>query len=330
MDSPNPFVSVILPFYNAPFLKESIESILNQTYTNFELILIDNGSSDESTEIAKSYTKVLNVRILNEPKRGVVFAANCGLKHAKGELIARMDADDISDSCRLENQVRLFEKNPMLGMVSGKVKYLGPEQNEGFIEYVNWLNSIQTPEEIHLNQFVEFPIANPSMMIRKKLFDEYGYYKEGDFPEDYEFFLRLQAGNVQMAKADQPVIAWRDTETRLTRSDNRYSQDSFFRIKAKYLAKWLRANNPNHPEVYIWGAGRLSRRRSDYLLKEGIEVRKYIDLKESSQVLHYESLPESSKAFIVSYVGNRGARSEIRTFLNEKGFIEGLNYIMAS
>ncbi len=329
MDDHHPLVSVILPFYNAPFLQDAIESILHQSYPNFELILIDNGSTDSSSEIAKKYMDHPKVKLKNEARRGVVFAVNKGIELSEGHFIARMDADDISAPNRLRVQIEHLQKNPTVGVVSGLIEYNGPESNQGFKQYVDWLNSIVTHEDIYLNQFVEFPLANPSLMFRKEIFDAEAY-REGDFPEDYELFLRLQSMRIGMSKVDEYILSWRDSDTRLTRTDPRYDQDAFFRIKAKYLAKWLALNNPKHPNIYLWGAGRLSRRRSDYLLKEGIEVIKYIDLKQSDQVLHFEFIPDPSKAFIVSYVANRGARAKIRTFLNQKGFKEGSNFIMAS
>lgn len=322
-------VSVVLPFYNAPHLKEAIESILQQTYSNFELILIDNGSTDNSSKIANEYIKHPKVQIVQEPRRGVVYAANTGIELCKGDFIARMDADDISKPDRLENQVNHLLGDKSVDIVSGLVEYSGLDANEGFIHYVNWLNTLVSAEDIYLNQFVEYPLANPTLMFRRKVFNN-GMYEEGDFPEDYEFFLRLQSAKIKMVKVNSVVLSWRDSETRLTRTDPRYSQDSFFRVKAKYLAKWLAMKNPHHPKVYLWGAGRLSRRRSEYLLAEGIELVKYIDLKETDQVLHYQSLPTTSDAFIISYVANRNASSQIRTFLNQKGFREGINFIMAS
>ncbi|MEO9484852.1 MAG: glycosyltransferase [Ekhidna sp.] len=330
MDDFQPLVSVVLPFYNAPHLQEAIESILDQTYANFELLLIDNGSFDHSAEVAQTYARHAKVRLLNEPEKGVVFAANKGIAQANGDLIARMDADDISNPERLERQVEMFRNKPALSVVSGLVEYLGSPQNEGFLTYVDWLNSVKTTTDIWFNQFVEFPLANPSLMIRKEVFTQYGGYQEGDFPEDYEFFLRLQCAGVEMDKVDEVVLSWRDIPSRLTRTDSRYSQDAFFKVKAKYLALWLSAHNAFHPDIFIWGAGRLSRRRSEYLLNEGVNVVKYIDLKESDRVLHYTSIPAPSEAFVVSYVGNRGVRSKIRNFLDQQGYKEGANYIMAS
>ncbi len=330
MASTNPLVSVIIPFFNAPFLKEAIESILSQSFTDFELLLVDNASTDQSVQVGKSYASHPKVWLLEESRQGVVFAMNTGIQAARGQYIARMDADDISLPDRLKWQVDKLQSDSSLGVVSGLVEYVGEESNEGFIHYVDWLNSIQTNADIYLNQFVEFPMANPSKMFRKSVFDEYGMYREGDFPEDYEFFLRLQSHGVRMEKVTQPVLKWRDSSTRLTRTDPRYSQDAFFRIKAKYLTCWLQKKNPHHPNIFIWGAGRLSRRRSDYLLSEGINVLSYIDLKKSKKTIHFSELPDPGSCFVVSYVANRGAREEIRSFLNERGFKEGIDYILAS
>ncbi|WP_425391365.1 glycosyltransferase [Ekhidna sp.] len=325
-----PLVSVILPFRNAHYLSEAIQSILDQTYRHFELILVDNNDSNSSNSLDQHFHDHPQIRYLREPHKGVVHAFNAGLKASKGSLIARMDADDVSDKFRLEYQVEWLLSNPEMGVVSGHVEYLGSDKNEGFIHYVDWLNAIQSFDEIRINQFVEFPLVNPSLMIRKALFDLYGSYREGDFPEDYEFFLRLMAEEVKMGKVSHPVLKWRDSPGRLTRTDDRYSQDAFFLIKAKYLTKWLKAHNPFHPTIYLWGAGRLSRRRSDYLLNEGIEAAQYIDVKEGGRTLHYKSIPSKDEAFIVSYVANRGARDEIRSYLVEKGYQEEVNFIIAS
>lgn len=330
MNDLQPLVSVILPFYNAPYLGEAIESILNQSYSNFELILIDNGSTDQSVQIAQSYNNHTKVKLISENNRGVVFATNTGIDHSKGDFVARMDADDIAHPERLYLQANALLKDQDIGVISGLVEYLGSKENQGFIYYVDWLNSIQSPDDIHLNQFVEFPLANPTLMFRRAVLDEIGSYQEGDFPEDYELFLRLIDHGVSMRKVDHVVLTWRDTPNRLTRTDKRYSTDAFFRIKAEYLTKWLKANNPFHPQVYVWGAGRLSRRRSDYLKVNGIDIVKYIDLKESDGVIHYKSMPKPSEAFVISFVANRGARAEIKEFLNQSGYIEGTNYIIAS
>lgn len=209
MGDDSSLVSVVLPFYNAPHLNEAIESVLAQSYSNFELLLVDNGSTDHSKSLAEKYACDQRVKLLNEPKRGVVHAANKGMSFANGNYIARMDADDIAYPERLELQVRELDSNPHIGMVSGMVDYHGEETNEGFRLYVDWVNTICSSEQIQLNQFVELPLVNPSIMFRKALLEQFGGYEEGDFPEDYEWFLRLLREGVGMCKVKKTVIKWR-------------------------------------------------------------------------------------------------------------------------
>lgn len=323
-------VSVILPFYNAPFLKDAIESLINQQYDSYEIILVDNGSTDHSKKIAHSFKDHPKIILLNEPRKGVVHASLAGFKQSKGSFIARMDADDICHVDRLKDQVAFLQNRRDIDLVSSLVEYLGPKENRGFQEYVKWLNSVSSPSHIALNQFVEFPIANPSIMFRRSLIETYGFYRSGSFPEDYEWFLRLQEQGIQMAKVEKHLLQWRDSENRLTRTDDKYSQQAFFKIKSQYLARWLSAHNPMHPNIVVWGGGRVSRRRSEHLVDKGINITHYIDVKESANTRLYTNLPSKEEAFVVSYVRNRGAREEIREYLHEHGYQEGIHFIMAS
>ena len=328
----NPLVSVVLPFFNAPFLGRAIQSILDQTFTNFELILVNNASTDESVAVAHSFAdNDPRVKLVEESQQGVVFAANKGIKVAKGTFIMRMDADDYSYPERMAQQVQVLLSNQETGVVSGLIEYETEEEwGEGFGRYVDWVNSVRTSEEIALNQFVEFPVVNPSLMIRRELFEQHGYFRMGAFPEDYELFLRLQAAGVRMEKVEQLVLQWFDSKARLTRNDPTYSQEAFFKVKAGYLAKWLAKYNPLHPKVLVWGAGRVSRRRSDLLKGHGIEIVSYIDVADLPNAIHYTQIPSASTCFVVSYVNNRGAREEIRDFLKAKEYIEGFHFILAS
>ncbi len=329
-----PKVSVILPFYNSEnTLEKSIQSIVNQSFIDLELILIDNASDDDGLEISRKWTENdSRIKLYNEKKKGVVFAANLGLEKAKGKYIARMDADDVSLPNRIERQVQVLEKNHEIGLVSGLVKYTGDEANEGFSHYVNWSNGIIKCDDIYKNQFVEYPLVNPSIMFKRELYERFGGYMDGDFPEDYEFFLRLQMKETKMTKVDSPVLEWSDLPTRLSRTDERYSQEAFFKIKAKYLAQWLEKHNPNHPEVIVWGGGKLAKKRSTYLKDYGIRIGSFIDVKKSKHPssIYYKDIHSFKNSFILSFVTNRGARKHIRNFLNQNGFQETINYLICA
>jgi len=325
-------ISVILPFLNSEnTLAASIESILSQTFDAFELILVDNDSEDESYDIAASLAAKDNrINLLSETRRGIVHALNTGIERAQAKYIARMDADDYSLPERLEAQFKYLEENPDTGLVACSVRYKGNEkQNNGFLEYVKWNNRILSYEDIMLNRFVESPIVHPSVMFRKELTDKYGTYRQGDFPEDYELWLRFLHHGVKMYKLSDVLLEWSDSETRLTRIDNRYHTLAFFETKTIYLYDWLKENNRFFPEVVVWGAGRLSRERFTLLQDLGIQPKFFIDLRANPdrRVIEYKLTPPAGNHFIVSYVANRDAREKIKEFLTNLGYIEGKDFI---
>ncbi len=329
-------VSVILPYYNAELtLQRAIQSILDQTFRDFELILIDNNSTDLSNDIARSAKDDDRVRLYLEPRQGVVHAANRGLIESRGELIARMDADDWSYPARLQKQVELLSDDTSLGIVSGMVVYDGDSSNIGFIRYLEWVNKVIEPNDIWLNQFVEFPIVNPSIMFRSELINKFGGYMEGNFPEDYEFFLRLQQAQIRMKKLNIPVIKWNDRVGRLTRTHPCYSEEAFENVRSTYLAQWLKENNPYFPDIWIWGSGKKARNRGKKLTLEGVQIKGFIEVSDKHKsdnlpIIHFEELPKEVDRFIVSYVANWGARIKIKDFLTRIGWKEGVDFILAA
>ena len=179
-------VSVVMPVFNGEkFLKIAIESILNQTYTDFELIIISDGSTDRSVEIIKSYQDN-RVRFLeNEENKGIFYTRNRLLEEAKGKYVAILDCDDYAETTRLEKQVRFLDKNEEFGLVGSWVTLIDRENR---IKEV-W-NLEHRPERIpskllFLNQF-----AQSSVMMRKE-FAELKYREEIPLAEDYDLWVRI-------------------------------------------------------------------------------------------------------------------------------------------
>jgi len=332
-----PKVTVVLPFFNAgKTLFRAAESILGQEFAHWECILVDNNSTDGSREIALSLErKDSRFRLISEKRQGVMFASNRGYKSAIGEYIARMDADDVARPERLGLQFDFLNQNPAYGAVAGLVEHVGdPETTGGFRRFVEWNNSVVSYEEIYNRRFIEAPIVNPTAMWRRQTMDRFGPYRSGDFPEDYEMWLRWLDGGVKIAKVPRVVLDWYDSEERLTRTDPIYSDRAFYEIKSRYLAKWLSENNAHHPGVWIWGASRISRRRAKILEEKGVRIDAFIDTKKSRQldreVIYYEDLPPAGKGFILTYIRQMNNREKIQTFLEERGYVEGKDYLLVS
>lgn len=182
-----PKISVIMPVYNAaPFLKESIESILNQTYKDFEFLIFNDGSTDNSMEIIESF-KDPRIKFFNSSKNyGLIKHLNEGIKLANGEYIARMDADDISRPRRFEKQVEFLDQNKEYGICGGNLMIIKPSGKKYY-----WLYP-KEDEEIRVRQFFNVGFAHPTVMIRKILFEKTELYNQDYYSaEDYDLWFRL-------------------------------------------------------------------------------------------------------------------------------------------
>ncbi|MFO8236612.1 MAG: glycosyltransferase [Bacteroidales bacterium] len=333
----NPLISVILPFFNAgKSLSRSIASIAHQTYENIEIILINNNSTDDSLSIAYGWVKKDDrIRIINEPRQGVAFASNAGSKEAKGTYIARMDADDETLPDRLKIQADFLEKNPDIDAVGGLVEYTGKvAKNEGMKKYVDWANKIITAGEIKINRFIDLPVINPTAMWRKEAEKKYGLFVHGDFPEDYEMWLRWMAQGANIAKVNHIILKWHDSENRLTRTNPSYRDEAFYMVKTKYLYSWLQKRNPLYPSVNVWGASKISRKRAKMLENLGINIDNYIDIKKTRQIdtniIYHKDIPPPGKMFILVYVRQWNAKKQIKQFLQSRGYSEGKDYLFIS
>lgn len=327
-------VSVVMPVYNAEAtVFQTLESLRAQTFQSLETIVVNDGSTDSTLEILRDQPEI---KLLDHSHRGIVPALNDGLAAASGEYIARMDADDLCHPERIEKQAAFLDAFPELGMVGCRVGFGGDrEKQAGYAAHVDWINGLIAPDDIALNRFVESPFAHPSVMFRRDLFEQFGAYRDGPFPEDYELWLRWMASGVKVGKVDEELVVWNDPPDRLSRTDARYSIDAFYETKAKYLFQWLEQNNPRHPEVIVWGAGRVTRRRTAILERYGMRIAQYIDIRKrqlncGTPVILPGEIPDPGSCFILPMVGKRGAREQIRAGLHQRGFAEGENCIFAA
>ncbi|WP_027177938.1 glycosyltransferase family 2 protein [Maridesulfovibrio bastinii] len=337
----SPVVSVTMPCYNcAETVGTAVESILNQSFEDFELVAVDDGSTDSTASVLKGYAeKDSRIRPVFIEHRGVVGAANAALSASSGRFVARMDADDYSLPDRLACQVDFLNKNPEIGLTACLVNFGGDrKKNFGYACYVDWINTLVTHEEISLHRFVEFPFANPSIMMRRELLDKYGAFREGDFPEDYELVLRFLESGVRMEKVRKELFVWNDPPGRLSRNHPKYSVDSFYRIKSEYLYRWLESGNALHPEVIVLGSSRLDRKRASILENYGVNIKAYVDINpdkigkvvSGKPVISLEDIPKPGKCFLLSYVATRGARDKVASFLNGKGYAMGRDYLLVA
>ena len=181
-----PKISVIMPVYNGEkYLKEAINSILDQTCSDFELLLIDDASSDKTGDIINSYDDNRIIYIKNEQNLGLIKTLNKGLGLARGEFIARMDQDDISHPERFEKQLALLAGNPEIGVCGTWFTFFGDAVKERTIQHP------ENNENIKIHLLGYCTLGHPTIMLRKEVVLNLRYDEDYQSAEDYEFWTRL-------------------------------------------------------------------------------------------------------------------------------------------
>jgi len=337
-----PTVSVLLPARNASaHLPLALESLLAQTLPDYEILAVDDHSDDggRTRQLLEAYAaRDARVRVLRGPEPGIAHALNHAAAQARGRYLARMDADDCCHPRRLEFQARLLDVRPEVDVCGCRVAFGGdPVASPGYARHVEWVNGLESHEAMALERFRDAPLAHPSAVFRATSFRRLGGYRQGPFPEDHELWLRWLEAGARLAKHPDTLLTWNDPPGRLSRSDPRYAPEAFHAMKAAYLARWLAANNPCHPEVYVAGAGRVTRRRAACLAAHGVRFLAYLDLdpakiggsRQGVPVLPYHEAPRPGEGFVVSYVSQPGAGEAVSRTLSSLGLVHGRDYLLA-
>lgn len=324
-----------MPVHNGGvYLRAALDSILAQSLADFELLIVDDHSDDGA--IAGLSLQDPRIRLLASEGRGVSHAFNTGLSAARGAYVARMDADDIALPERFQRQLDYLQCHPRVDICGGCVEIFPPERVAGGNRrYQEWLNSCLEPSHIRRELFVESPIPNPTAFFRRAAINRLGGYADPDWPEDYDLFLRADALGMQMGKPPEPVLRWREHDSRLTRTDPRYSIESFQRAKAHCLARGRLAGAS---EVVLWGAGPGGRLFHDLLQREGVAVSGFLDVhprriggeKRGLPVWPVEHISNLEGRFVLVAVGAAGAREKIRRFMQQHRWVEGEQYLFVA
>ena len=221
-------VSWLIPVRDDPRLIDALRSIAPELGPDDEVIVVDDGSAvpvdaEIGAEIGKRHD-IPEVIVLRQGRDGIVAALNRGLERAGGAYIARMDADDLVLPGRIAAQLAAFTADDVA--VAGRVRTDAPQMQA----YVRWVNHNDPMAE----RLIESPLIHPASLLRASAVRKIGGYRRGDFPEDYDLFLRL-ADVGRLARVPQEVLFWRDGPARLTRTDARYASPAAVGLKQRWL-----------------------------------------------------------------------------------------------
>jgi glycosyltransferase involved in cell wall biosynthesis len=325
---------VLLPCRDtAEHLPQAIRSLRLQTFRDFEVVAVDDGSTDETGELLERWAaRDPRVRVVHTARSGLAEALKAGSALCRGELLARADADDVAHPRRFAQQIEWLDARPDVSAVGTHVRYFPWEHvGWGARRYQSWLNELSEPETLARDIFIECPIAHPTLMIRRSAFEDVGGYRVNGWPEDYDLVLRLHLAGARLANVPHVLHFWREGEARASRNDRRYSADAFRRCKIHYLRRSLLSGRDS---VTIWGAGRVGKAFARALAGEGVRVRRFFDIdpRKIGREVHGAPVLDASRvapgrdAYLLVAVGAAGARQLIRERLAAAGFRELEDY----
>ena len=339
-------ISVLLPFRDAEAtLAEAMSSVLDDLSADDELVSIDDGSSDASAAIASAIAE-RDARVVLTSSggtaaiaAGIANALNRGVEAASGDLLGRMDADDVSLRGRFAAERELLESDARLAAVGVQVEPF-PAPGAGMQRYLAWQNSLVTPSDHAGAIFVEAPLCHPTALIRRSALEHVGGFRELAWPQDYDLWLRLDAAGFALAKVPRVLFRWRIHAGSVTWTNPKNSRARFLEARAWFLAERLRALG-RATTFAVWGAGQTGRRLARALEAHALRPVAFVDIDPAkvgrrAREVAIEGADEgmararTGEWLLVVAVGEAGARDVVRHRLLAAGLIEGVAFVCAA
>ncbi len=323
-----PEISVLMSVYNGEeFIQESIDSILEQTFNDFELIIINDASTDKTEEIIEQYDDN-RIKLFNfSENRGVGAALNFGLSMVQGKYIAKADADDIYDSDRLLKQKHYLDINEDITLVGSLIKYFPHNKDVKKSDQYKFIKSVQ---EIQHNKFTKWQeitekiywyccITHSTIMARSEIIKKIGY-EDMRLGEDYKLFYDLNKQGYKMANLQEVLSMIRVSKVSLSTN-----KDLIYR--ALYNIKKEEINNLfSSGKVYIWGAGSFGKNAFKIFKKENLDIYGFIDsnpnlwgFKLINRKIYSTDILERSKRIKV-IIASQPGKFEIVKYLRNLGY----------
>lgn len=236
-----PSLSILIPVYKtAPFLHEAMDSLLSQTFTDYELIVLNDCSPDNAEEILDTYDDPRIIRYMGEKNVGLANVLNVGISMARGKYIARMDSDDISLPNRLQVQMEYLERHPEIDLVSVGMQLFGAKEEV-------WIRE-QDPEKVKINALFHSPVLHASSVWRKDSFERHGLrFRQEMVPaEDYDLWTRALLKGLKLVNLPEVLYKYRLHPSQATLQTEQTTAKSM-EVQRNYLRKAL----PNLSEKQI-------------------------------------------------------------------------------
>ena len=254
--SSSDLISILMPVKNAePFLYHCLDSIIAQSETNWELIAVDDGSSDSSYETLIQFSKNdPRITVLKNDGSGIIDALRLAYSKSTGNFITRMDADDKMAPNKLESLKRNLKSFGNGHIAIGQVKYFSESQlGDGYKRYETWLNNLTQTGTNYADIYRECVIPSPCWMVLREDLDRCGAFHADVYPEDYDLCFRFYNQQLTVVPSSEVLHHWRDHAKRSSRTDDNYADNRFLELKVKWF---LEIDHDTNKQLVVWGAGR--------------------------------------------------------------------------
>ncbi len=251
-------------------MQECLNSIVLQSYTNWELLAVDDHSSDSSYHLVKSLSKEHSkIKVLRNPKKGIIPALQTAYKASKGLFITRMDADDLMTDDKLFTLLEILKKNNG-ALATGGVKYFSNTLlGDGYKKYERWLNQLTSTDSNFDEIYKECAIPSPCWMTHRSVLNKVGAFDTDRYPEDYDLAFRFYEHRIKVKGTEKIIHHWRDHADRASRNDPNYQDNRFLDLKLHYYHKV--DFEPSH-KLVIWGAGKKGKTIAKYFIDNNIPI----------------------------------------------------------
>ena len=319
-------ISILMPVKDtSAYLNECLDSILMQTEKHWELLAVDDGSSDNSFEILQDYQKKdTRIKALKSEGKGIIHALRTAYKNASGSFITRMDSDDKMSADKLELMSRALRENKEGNLVVGLVEYFSEnELGQGYSKYATWLNEL-TKTGTHFKEiYKECVIPSPCWMIQKTDLERCGAFNPDTYPEDYDLCFRFYQNDIKIIPVLKTLHYWRDYPERTSRNDPNYLDNRFTDLKLKYF---LGIEYQKNQQLFLWGAGKKGKNIARKLIEKEIPFRWVCDNEKKIgkdiygvRMEHFDSILDVEGGQVLVSVSSPDGILEIRAWGMEHG-----------
>ncbi|GGG45803.1 glycosyltransferase family 2 protein [Bizionia arctica] len=330
---PKPLISILTPFKNtARFLPECLESIQNQTYTNWELVIVDDSSTDESYHLVKSFAEQdKRIKLYKNTGEGIIASLQTAFNNCKGEFISRMDSDDIMTPNKLEvllNNLLAHGKNHL---ATGLVSYFSEAGiSDGYKSYETWLNRLTRAGTNYSEIYKECVIPSPCWMVYRDDLIACDAFNPNDYPEDYDLTFRFYKQQLKVIPCNHVLHLWRDYSKRTSRTHEHYAENYFLNIKLSYFLELdIDVSRP----LVIWGAGNKGKTIAKLLIEKGIAFTWVCNNSKKigkdiydKKLFGFQNINKMEHTQTIITVANKQEQQSIRDFFNSNNKNEMKDY----